>query len=105
MALVRLFGDTGKVLALILLILQLSSAGAVMPIELAGGFFRWLHPLLPFTWVVRAFRAALFDAFNGAWLSAWLTIIGFGVGAMLLAAFAGRWKPVPDAEYRPAMDV
>ncbi|MFM8510089.1 MAG: YhgE/Pip domain-containing protein, partial [Betaproteobacteria bacterium] len=58
--LVRLLGDAGKGAALVLLIVQLSAAGGVMPIELTSEFYAAISPWLPFTWSVRAVRASAF---------------------------------------------
>jgi putative membrane protein len=104
-ALTRAFGDTGKAAALILLILQLSSAGGVMPVELSGGIYQVLSPWLPFTWVVKAFRASMFGAFDQGWLSAWGPIVVIGALAWVSACFVGQWKYVSPEEHRPAMDI
>ncbi|HRE18257.1 MAG TPA: YhgE/Pip domain-containing protein, partial [Rhodocyclaceae bacterium] len=104
-ALIRLFGDTGKVISVLFLILQLSSAGALMPVELTSKAFQILHPLLPFTWIVKAFRASLFGAYDGAWLFPWSVAILSGVIGLLIAMFAGHWKIVSDEDYRPAVDL
>lgn len=104
-AMVKLLGDVGKVLAVLLLILQLSSAGALIPIELTNEFFQKISPMLPFTWVVRAFRATLFGAFDGDWLVPWAWVIAAGSLATLAGAFLGRWKFVEEASYGPAIDI
>lgn len=105
MMLVKLFGDTGKAIGLLLLILQMSAAGGLMPVELSNPVFQALHPYMPFTWAVRTFRASLFGAYDGAWLTAWLTLASCGVIALTIATYGGRWKAVPDAAYGPALDV
>ena len=104
-ALTRAFGDAGKAVALILLIVQLSSGGGVLPVELSGGIFQNLSPWLPFTWVVRAFRVSMFGAFDGNWLNAWLPIVFAGAVAWLSACYVGRWRFVGPQEHRPAMDI
>lgn len=105
LALTRAFGDAGKAAALILLIVQLSSGGGVMPVELSGGIFQDLSPWLPFTWAVKAFRASMFDAFDGTWLQAWLNVALAGMLAWFSACFIGRWRFVGPDEHRPAMDI
>jgi putative membrane protein len=105
LALVRMFGDAGKAVALILLILQLSAAGGVMPVELTNDFYRSVSPFLPFTWVIRAVRASMFGAFGSEWLSAVGMVLLFAGGAFVIALYAGRWKFVPPEEHRPAMDL
>lgn len=104
-ALTRAFGDAGKAAALILLILQLSSAGGVLPVELSGGIYQTLSPWLPFTWVIKALRASMFGAFDGGWLYPWLVIGLVGTLAWLAACFVGAWKFVGPDEHRPAMDI
>jgi putative membrane protein len=104
-ALTRAFGDAGKAAALLLMVLQLSSAGGVMPVELAGGIYQAVSPWLPFTWVVKALRASMFGAFDGDWLSAWLAICFICAVAWLSACFIGRWSFVSPEEHRPAMDI
>jgi putative membrane protein len=103
--LIRWFGDVGKVLGIILLIVQLSSAGAALPIELATPFFQALHPYLPFTWVVRAFRASLFGAYDGQWAAHWAVVAGCGSVALLGATLAGRWKVVAPEDYHPGIEI
>ncbi|WP_049040711.1 YhgE/Pip domain-containing protein, partial [Clostridium sporogenes] len=47
--LVSLFGNVGKALGVILLVLQISASGGTFPIEVTPGFFQRINPLLPFT--------------------------------------------------------
>lgn len=105
MALIRVFGDLGRVLAMLLLVVQVSGAGALLPIELSDGAFQALHPWLPLTWVVRALRAALFGAFEGQWLPPLEVVAAIGAAAMLLAAAWGRWRCVEAAAWRPPLGV
>lgn len=49
MALTLMFGDAGKGFAMILLAVQLSSSGGVVPVELSGGWFMQISPWLPLT--------------------------------------------------------
>ena len=90
---------------MILLILQLSSAGGVVPIELTNDFYRTVSPWLPFTWVVKGVRASAFGAFNSEWLSVLGVLVAFASVAFLIATYVGRWKFVDEQEHRPAMDI
>jgi putative membrane protein len=105
LAFTRAFGDTGKALALILLIVQLSSAGGILPIELTGSFFQSLSPWMPFTWVVRSLRASLFGAYDSAWVSAWLVVLATALVALVFATLVGRWTYVEGDAHRPALDL
>lgn len=102
---VRAFGDAGKAMALILLVLQLSAAGGVMPVELTNDFFRAISPWLPFTWSIQAVRASAFDAFGGAWGQALAVLGAFTVVAFTLSLVIGKWRFVGPDEHRPAMDI
>ena len=53
------FGDVGKFLALIILVLQLAAAGGTFPIETVTEGFRWMHSFLPMTYTIRLLREAL----------------------------------------------
>ena len=104
-ALVHLFGDVGKMVAVLLLVVQMSAAGALLPIELTAPLFQAMHPWLPLTWVVHAFRASLFGAYDGAFANAWAAMLATAVAALALAVILGRWRPVSAEAYRPAMEV
>jgi putative membrane protein len=50
------FGDIGKAISVILLVIQVAGTGGTFPIEVAPLFFRVLYPLLPFTHSMAAMR-------------------------------------------------
>ena len=89
---------------MLFLTLQLSAGGGVIPIELSGGLFQTVHAWLPFTWVIRAFRASLFGAYDQGWAFAMAIIVLAGAVSLLLATFVGRWRFVPDAQHRPGIE-
>jgi putative membrane protein len=104
-AMTRAFGDAGKALAMIFLAVQLSSSGGVMPVELSGGIFARISPWLPLTWVVRALKASMFDAYNGDWQHP-LLIVGLGLLITLAcASWIGSWRFVKTSNVRPAIDL
>ena len=104
-ALVRLLGDLGKAVAVLLLIVQVSAAGALLPIELSDEAFQALHPYLPLTWVVSAFRASLFGAYDGVFWPSLGVVLAIGAGALLIGTVVGRWRVVPVAQWRPPLDI
>lgn len=53
------FGSAGRILALVLLMLQLTSAGGTYPIETSHGFFQAISPYLPMSWVVSSLRVLI----------------------------------------------
>ena len=60
--LVSIFGNIGKGLAIILLVLQLSSSGGTFPIDVTPPFFQAIHPFLPFTYAINLLREAVAGA-------------------------------------------
>ena len=57
--LVSVFGDVGKALAIILLVLQIAGSGGTYPVVLLPTFFQKIHPFLPFTYGVDLMREAV----------------------------------------------
>lgn len=63
------FGDIGKAIAVILLVIQIGGSGGTFPIDVTPKFFRTIHPYLPFTYVVNAMRECVCGTFsNDYWL-------------------------------------
>ncbi|MED4455325.1 YhgE/Pip domain-containing protein [Metabacillus fastidiosus] len=56
---VSVFGNIGKALAIVLLVLQLSGSGATFPIQVAPSFFQLINPFLPFTYAISLLREAV----------------------------------------------
>ncbi len=105
LALTHTLGDAGKALALVLLAVQLSSSGGILPVELSGGLFAQISPYLPITWVVKAIKASLFGAFEGGWLQPVQWVGLAGLAAATVACYVGRWRFVQPSALRPALDL
>jgi putative membrane protein len=76
-------GPAGRIVALALLMLQLTSSGGTYPVQTTPGFFQAVHPLLPMTYVVEALRHAIDGGPAGTVIVGLLALIGYGVGALL----------------------
>ncbi|MBS4212300.1 YhgE/Pip domain-containing protein [Neobacillus rhizophilus] len=57
--LVSIFGNVGKGLAIVFLVLQISGAGGTFPVQVMPSFFQKLHPFLPFTYAISLMREAV----------------------------------------------
>jgi putative membrane protein len=53
------FGTAGKFVAVVLLMLQLTSAAGTFPLQLVPRFFQVINPVLPMTYVVSGLRQAI----------------------------------------------
>ena len=51
--------NVGRFIAMVLLVLQLGSAGGVFPIVLSPGFFQAVNPFVPMTYSIYAYREAI----------------------------------------------
>lgn len=82
------FGDIGKSIGIIFLVIQIGGSGGTFPIDVTPNFFRVLNPYMPFTFVINAMRECVCGTYaNDYWidllkLSAYIgvgLIIGLGV--------------------------
>ncbi|WP_191963089.1 YhgE/Pip domain-containing protein [Oceanobacillus caeni] len=56
---VSVFGDVGKAIAIIMLVLQIAGSGGTYPVVLLPKFFQVISPFLPFTYAVGIMREAV----------------------------------------------
>lgn len=77
------FQHIGKGLCVIIVILQIPGAAGLYPIEMMPSFFRFLHPLFPFTYGINAMR----ETVGGFYGNAYLRSLGV-LGIHVLIAFA-----------------
>lgn len=83
--LVGLFGNIGKGLAIIILVLSISGGGGNYPIQVSGKFFQRINPFLPFTHAVNLLRESAGGIY---WPNAWLAIV-IMVGLILAFSIVG----------------
>ncbi|HHY22165.1 MAG TPA: YhgE/Pip domain-containing protein [Bacilli bacterium] len=57
--LVSVFGNSGKVVAIILLVMQLGASGGTFPIQMTPEFFQKVHAFMPFTHALNLLREAV----------------------------------------------
>ncbi|MEN2370123.1 YhgE/Pip domain-containing protein [Leuconostoc lactis] len=85
-----MFGKLGSGLMIVALVLQLSASAGSYPIELSNGFFQAIHPWMPMTYSVHAFREVIsIGGHVGGDLAVLLTI---GVVSMVLTWGVYHWK-------------
>ena len=66
------FGDIGKAIAVILLVIQVAGAGGTYPIEVMPQFFQAVNPLLPFTHAINAMRETIGGIYQNAY---WMDLL------------------------------
>jgi putative membrane protein len=84
------FGPIGRVVALVLLMLQLTSAGGTYPIETSPAFFQKIQNLLPMPWAVKGMRHLVSGGdLTSVWQACGVFVI-YIAGALFLTALAAR---------------
>ncbi|WP_319458887.1 YhgE/Pip domain-containing protein [Micromonospora sp. RTP1Z1] len=83
-------GPAGRLAALALLMLQLTSSGGTYPVQTSPGFFQAIHPWLPMTYVVAGLRHTINGGPAGPVLTGAIVLAAFGAGAMVLTIGATR---------------
>lgn len=75
--LISLLGDAGRLLGIVLLILQLTGCAGTFPLEIVPKFFRVINPFMPFTYAVEALREVISaDLINYSIIGKDLLILG-----------------------------
>lgn len=78
------FGDVGKALSVILLVIQIGGSGGTFPIECTPAFFQNVYPFLPFTYAINAMRECVAGTYGTAYLQDILALLAFVPIALLL---------------------
>jgi len=88
--LVVTFGNAGKALAVLLLVIQISGSGGAYPLQVLPEWFQSISPFLPATHAVNAMRSAIAGIFQSDyWVSlGWLA--AFAAPALLLGLVLRR---------------
>ena len=87
------FGNAGKALGVLFLVLQISASGGAFPLDILPSFFRSISPYLPATHGITALRAAIAGYSGGEYVDAMLllsvfvlveALLGFGLRPLLI---------------------
>ncbi|WP_179133982.1 YhgE/Pip domain-containing protein [Halobacillus massiliensis] len=85
--LVSVFGDIGKAMAIVMLVLQIAGSGGTYPIALLPEFFQTIHPFLPFSYAIDLMREAVGGI---VWERVYRDVIFlsiFGLTALMIGGF------------------
>ncbi|GGG66365.1 YhgE/Pip domain-containing protein [Paenibacillus radicis (ex Gao et al. 2016)] len=105
--LVSVFGNVGKALAIVLLVLQLAGSGGTFPIQVTPPFFQAIHPYLPFTYAISIMREAVGgilwdivwrDLFWLGVIAGIALVIGLALKKVINRASAGFLRKVKESD-------
>ncbi|MCI6691591.1 MAG: YhgE/Pip domain-containing protein [Clostridium sp.] len=85
--LVSIFGNVGKAIAVILLVIQVAGAGGTFPVEVMPSFFKKVNPLLPFTYAISAMREAVAGIVKSNLTRDIIMLLSYGVIFVLIGLF------------------
>ncbi|ETI98917.1 MAG: hypothetical protein Q611_LSC00333G0002 [Leuconostoc sp. DORA_2] len=85
-----MFGKLGSGLMIIALVLQLSASAGSYPIELSNNFFQTIHPWVPMTYSVHAFREVI--SIGGSVTNDLIILLIVGIVSMVLTWGVYQWK-------------
>lgn len=89
-ALTAAFGDVGKAIAVVFMVLQVAGSGGSFPKEMLPSPFQMLYPYLPFVHAENAFRAAIAGIYgNDYWIS-FGKLAAFLIPSFILGIFLRR---------------
>lgn len=83
-SLVSVFGNIGKAVAIVLLVIQVAGSGGTFPIEVTPRFFQILNPLLPFTHAIRAMRESVAGVYEPNLAKSMTVLLIFLVASVLV---------------------
>lgn len=86
-SLVSVFGNVGKVVSIILLVLQVAGSGGTFPIQLTPKFFQIINPFLPFTYAISFARESIGGVVENVLAKDIIIMCIYSVGAVLISLF------------------
>ncbi len=84
------FGNIGKALAIIGLVLQLGGAGGLMPVQMSAPFFQAVYPWLPFAHSMEAIQGAMAGIYGNHYLVSMGLLAAFLVPVLVLGLVLRR---------------
>lgn len=84
------FGNIGKALAIIGLVLQLGGAGGLMPVQMSAPFFQAVYPWLPFAHSMEAIQGAMAGIYGDHYLVSMGLLAAFLVPTLVLGLVLRR---------------
>ncbi|MDO4538492.1 MAG: YhgE/Pip domain-containing protein [Coriobacteriales bacterium] len=78
------FGDVGKAIGVLFMVVQVAGSGGTFPVEMLPPLFQKLYSFLPFVYSENAFREAICGVYDNHWIMAVGTLALYLIPALLL---------------------
>jgi putative membrane protein len=103
---VTLGSAVGKVVIIVLLMVQLASAGGTYPIQTTPGFLQAISPYMPMTYVVNGLREAITGGIEGRfWTSVVVLVAIFVVSLAATSIVSARKRMWTMSRLHPALSI
>ncbi len=86
-SLCSVFGNIGKVLGIVLLVIQIGGSGGTFPIQLTPKFFQVINPFLPFTYAISFAREAIGGVVPSVLTKDIIVLLIYGAVFILISLF------------------
>ena len=89
-ALTASFGDVGKAIAVVLMVIQVAGSGGTFPRQMLPETFQAIYPFLPFVHAENAMLSAMFGLYGNDYWTCLATLAAFIIPALLLGLLLRR---------------
>ena len=83
-SIVYTFGDLGKAIGVIMLVVQIGGSGGTFPIDVTPQFFVSINPYIPFTFVIEAMRECICGTYGNDYWIYLLKLLAYAVAGLVI---------------------
>lgn len=84
------FGDVGKAVVVVVMVLQIAGSSGTFPIELLPQVYRKIYHFFPFPYAIDAVRECLCGMYGNTWLVQIVYLMLFAVAALIIGLFVRK---------------
>lgn len=84
------FGDVGKAIVVVVMVLQIAGSSGTFPIELLPQVYRKIYHFFPFPYAIDAVRECLCGMYGNTWLVQIVYLMLFAVAALIIGLFVRK---------------
>ena len=78
------FGDVGKAISVVMIVLQIAGSGGTYPIEILPSFYQAVYIFFPFPYAINALRETVGGMYGDTYVMSILQLLVFAVASLLL---------------------
>ncbi|MGL4847767.1 MAG: YhgE/Pip family protein [Clostridium sp.] len=90
-SIVSVFGNIGKAICIIFLVLQVAAGGGTFPVEVMSNFFKGLNPILPFKYAINGMRYLVAGGVEELFIKDLITLVLFIIPFIIIGLVAKKF--------------